>query len=192
MGRVSKSGVLLNSGAVAFDFDWRTTLGHCISIEPPRGRLLPSQSMPISIEYHPVTAGVLREEKVQCRIQKGPCYDLLVNASAFKPKIKLGFEKHDFGVVFVRREGMKALETTLSLANKTKCELALHLYFESPHPDLTVCHFPTLHFRKLNFLVGAGLEHCCSAGLPAGGMCVFEILSSAERTSRTSLDCLCE
>ena len=134
--RQSRYGFLHNRGEVPFEFDWHIGTCRSVSVEPSKGRLLPSASLGFSVHYHPVVSGVMKRDVIQCRLRHGPCFRLLLLGTARQPKIQLSFEDYDFGTVFVRAKGMSAIETRLVIRSRTKRNM--HLRFVSSHRDLTV------------------------------------------------------
>lgn len=137
-GVVSKMAFLHNRGEIGFDFKWKSSLDHCLKIEPRQGHLIAFGSLAFEFLFHPKTPIALKGELIQCKISKGPCFDLYVTATAEAPKLKLSFRETDFGSVFVRQPGMSSLETTLIIQNKTRKTMHLDFFLQPPTPFLTV------------------------------------------------------
>ncbi|PBJ80797.1 hypothetical protein BCY84_00999 [Trypanosoma cruzi cruzi] len=124
---VKKRFVLTNDGQCSMDYVMLVPEHRFLKLSPLSGTVGPKQRAVMSLVYFPTEEEILRNFKIQCRIDKVPVYNIRLGAVAYVPKVQLSFMNHDFGPCFITEFSSDSVVTkTLSMMNtETKESVAL-------------------------------------------------------------------
>ncbi|PWV15722.1 hypothetical protein C3747_28g244 [Trypanosoma cruzi] len=115
---VKKRFVLTNDGQCSMDYVMLVPEHRFLKLSPLSGTVGPKQRAVMSLVYFPTEEEILRNFKIQCRIDKVPVYNIRLGAVAYVPKVQLSFMNHDFGPCFITEFSSDSVVTkTLSMMN---------------------------------------------------------------------------
>lgn len=83
------------------------------------------------LSYSPQGPEKLENYEIACTIVNGPKYRLSLSGVGHKPCLDLSFYRHDFGIVFVHKEGMSPTKKILRARNDDTREISFDIHQES-------------------------------------------------------------
>ncbi|KPI86156.1 hypothetical protein ABL78_4778 [Leptomonas seymouri] len=112
--------VLRNTGTYLFHYHIDTPMNPCMHIDNTEGAVEAGQSAVIMMQYTPVAEETLKQYRLIFRIEGRVAYKVCVRAVAYLPRLRLSFDRYDFGAHFVAAYN-NAL--SISLAEAASAEL---------------------------------------------------------------------
>lgn len=83
------------------------------------------------LSYNPQGPEKLENYEIVCRIVNGPKYRISLNGVGHKPCLDLSFYRHDFGLVFMHKDGMTPTRKVLRARNDDNREISFDIHKES-------------------------------------------------------------
>ncbi|KAF5830389.1 hypothetical protein DUNSADRAFT_14652 [Dunaliella salina] len=115
--RAVRAVALINTGSLAYDFEWDIGLNPRISVNPEKGTVAKGERTMVEISYNPHGPDRLSNYPITCQIVSGHKYVLALSGTGHKPNLSLSFTSHDFGPCALWQPGMPATTKVLKLSN---------------------------------------------------------------------------
>eukprot|EP00798_Chlamydomonas_sp_ICE-L_P006741 gene6741-3411_t len=140
--RAVKAVVMINSGTLSYDFQWKMGTNPRVSMVPEKGTVLRGERMVCELSYLPHAPDKLNNYPISCQVINGNKYNLSLNAVGHRPRLDLSFSTADFGATVVYQPGMTPATKHLRLTNNDTQSIAIDPQWtntEHWQVDLSAC-----------------------------------------------------
>lgn len=93
--------VLRNTGTYPFHYSVDTPANPCVSYDNAEGSVDAGQSAVMVLQYTPTAEETLKQCRLIFRIEGSVAYKVSVRAIAYLPRLRLSFDRYDFGPCFI-------------------------------------------------------------------------------------------
>jgi adenylate kinase family enzyme len=109
-----------------------------ITVSPMSGTVGNGGRIAVEVTYSPTTGEPLQGLGLECRLEEGPTYTLMLAGAGARPEVELSESRVAFGKVFVHRPGMPLQRRVVILHNQDRKGVSVRCLHPSGQSDLRV------------------------------------------------------